>query len=107
MLLTFESSKEALSPNDKLKFRAKHVKGADERVEIRTSLFGAETLIIVYKNQKRQSEKWFSYDDHLDIRMSANGKLHFTFEEWTQLQQAVAEAAGILNPAPAGGDEFF
>ena len=108
MLLCFETPRKVkssdqcgpyepnMSTQDRIKFRAKHIKGADERIEIRTSQFGAETVIIIYKNQKT-SGQYFHYDDHLNIRMSSNSKMHFTLEDWAMLMQAVQEAREILG----------
>lgn len=85
-----------ISEQDRLKFRAKHIKGADERVEIRTGQFGSETLVIVCKNAKHHG-RYFAYDDHENIRISANGKMHFTFNDFALLNQAVQEARAVLG----------
>lgn len=109
MLLCFDPVKKAKDPQDcgryqpnmsdgdKEKFRARHVKGSDERIEIRTSRFGSETVIAVYRNPKRKDPRWFSYDDHDSIRISSNSKMHLTFEDWKLLLQAVDEARHILG----------
>ena len=85
-------------PNkDKTKLWAKHIRGADERIEIRTSQFGAETVIIVYKHRKLTHDSYMAYGDHWDVRISTNGKMHFSFNDWQLLNQAVEEARVILG----------
>lgn len=89
-----------MSEADTKKFKAKHITGDHERVEIRVSM-GVNVVIIVYK--KPYSVKWdYTKQDeyrkrHLDVQFSINGKLDITFEQWGQINQAIDEAKQILG----------
>jgi hypothetical protein len=39
-----------MSDEDRKRWKGKHIKGEDERIEIRKSLSGVQLLIVVYKN---------------------------------------------------------
>ena len=81
-----------MSEVDKAKWKAKLVKGADLRVEVRKTLQGrdatgayyAQILLVV-----RASE----------VVMSANGRMVFSTRDWHDLQHAVVEAAELLREA--------
>ncbi|MFA5153773.1 MAG: hypothetical protein WC554_14525 [Clostridia bacterium] len=110
-----------MSEKDKHRWKAKHVKGDNERIEIRKT-FTSQLLIVVYKKPyqpKRpefpeydgggkdfyweQANKIYSaaMDDyeksHRDVQMSMNGKLDLTFEEWEEMIEAINEARFILD----------
>lgn len=70
-----------MSQADKLKWKAKHIKGEDPRVEIRKTVGGTQVLIVVRLS---------------GIRMSANGPMLWTFLEWGDLQEAKEEALEVL-----------
>ena len=112
-----------MSNNDMIKFRAKHIKGKDERIEIKTLIGGANINIFVYKTPSNivypiyekiitaphgTSEHYKQYaeydnlrkqylDRHYFVRFSTNGKINITFEEWNKIIGAVEEAKQILN----------
>lgn len=92
-----------MSKADTEKWKAKHIRGKDERIEIRKTINGVNLLVIVYKHRK--DVKWNEggltdlkeyYSRHQDIQMSMNGKLDMTYDNWFDLQQAIREAIEIL-----------
>ena len=76
-----------MSRADMEKWKAKHVKGANERVEIRKTVNGTQMLIIVYKERRD------GVDHHENVQISANGKIQLSFAEWQEMTQAIEEAA--------------
>jgi len=80
-------------------WKAKHIRGENERVEIRKSIGGTQILIIVYKDIQFtpwnvDRSKWAK--NHQNIQISMNGKIDMEFHTWGEMQEAVAEAKGIL-----------
>lgn len=65
------------------KWKAKHITGKAERVEIRKSMKWINLVIIVYKNT--------------DVKMSTNGKLEMTLQEFRNIQIAIDEALNLMN----------
>jgi hypothetical protein len=109
-----------MSKEDKLKWKAKHIGGNDERIEIRKTLGGSQVLIIVYKEPyhppypeypetlytdsayhvnmakyKEKQKEW--YKRHEDIAISMNGKVNITFEEYAEMREAITEAKMLMN----------
>lgn len=89
-----------MSDADRKKWKGIHVKGTDERIEIRKTIGGTQLLVIVYKNVrfthwKENQAEW--YKNHNNVRMSMNGKLDMTFEEYDELTKVIEEAKEILN----------
>ncbi len=89
-----------MSKEDMNKWKAKHITGEEERVEIRKTIEGVQLVIIVYKkarpvkwNYKKQDE-WNKR--HQDVRMSMNGKLDLTWDDFWDMQEAVKEALEIM-----------
>jgi len=89
-----------MSKEDMNKWKAKHITGKEERVEIRKTIEGVQLVIIVYKkarpvkwNYKKQDE-WNKR--HQDVRMSMNGKLDLTWDDFWDMQEAVKEALEIM-----------
>lgn len=83
-----------MSISDMKNWKGKHIKGKDERIEIRKSIWGTQIVIIVYKNEL--------YDENVElyrkqIQISANGKMYLSLEEYNELQQVIDEAKTILN----------
>ena len=76
-----------MSTTDMEKWKAKHIKGADPRVEIRKTM-GSQVLIVV---------RISTGDDVSDIKMSCNGPIYMTFEQAQELQTAIQEAKEILT----------
>jgi hypothetical protein len=110
-----------MSDEDKNKWKAKHIKGDDERIEIRKSLNGVQILIVIYKNPFQPNKPVFpEYDGggkdfyweqanifyradckryakrHQNVQMSMNGKIDMTWDNWWDLTEAVKEALEIL-----------
>lgn len=77
-----------MSDADNKKWKAKHIKGSDERVEIRKSMSGTQVVIIVYKNITSK---------HDNIQISANGKIHMDLNIYNEFETAINEAKDILN----------
>jgi len=79
-----------MSEADKLAWKAKHIKGADPRVEIRKTLSSeqgyAQVLLMVRTS---------------GVVMSANGRMVFSIRDWHDLQHAVVEAAEVLQTKEA------
>jgi hypothetical protein len=110
-----------MSDVDMNKWKAKHIKGDDERIEIRKTIKGVQLLIIVYKKPYQPPKPEFpEYDGgskdfyweqanvfynqdckryakrHNDIQISMNGKLDLTFDNFWDIQEVVREAIEIL-----------
>lgn len=89
-----------MSEEDKNKWKAKHIKGDDERIEIRKTMNGVQVLIVVYK--KERPVKWNGHNQsewnkrHQNVQMSMNGKLDMTWDEFWDISEAVKEALEIL-----------
>jgi len=84
-----------MSEEDMDKWKAKHIKGQDERVEIKKNFGGTQAVIVVYKGcQEGNWREKISY--HENIQISANSKIHMSFDLWNEFQQAIAEAYKIL-----------
>jgi len=88
-----------MSPADMDRWKAKHIKGKDERVEIRKTFSSAQVVIIVYKDIRESS---FDRENgwkpgHENVHISANGKIQMSFQEWNDLITAVQEAKDILG----------
>lgn len=109
-----------MSEEDMKKFKAKHIKGEQERIEIKICIGGVNCNIFVYKNiynpkypkypeadygteaykeQKEEYEKKYNEwkNSHQNIKFSMNGKMNITFDEWNKINQAVEEAKKILK----------
>jgi hypothetical protein len=110
-----------MSKEDRYKWKAKHISGNDERVEIRKTLSGSQVLIIVYKNPyhppkpkypetrytdsayhvniakyHEKEKEW--YKRHETIKISMNGKVDLTLEEYSELKGAIMEAQMLMSP---------
>jgi len=104
-----------MSDDDMNKWKAKHIKGDDERIEIRKTIEGVQILIVVFKNAyqpkrpkypsnydnkevtlkyKEEQTEWFKR--HNNVRISMNGKLDMTWDNFFDMEQAVREAFEIL-----------
>jgi hypothetical protein len=91
-----------MSNEDMNLWKAKHIKGDDERIEIRKTIEGVQLLIVVYKKSK--VVKWnkgnCNHDEynkrHGNVRMSMNGKLDMSMDDYWDLTEAVKEAMEIL-----------
>ena len=88
-----------MSQEDNLKWKAKHIKGADERVEIRKSFhhsnkksypnninYACQVLIIVRKDSKEQP----------NVLISTNGKIAMGLSDFLDFKEAVQEALEVL-----------
>lgn len=110
-----------MSEVDMNKWKAKYIKGDDERIEIRKTINGVQLLIVVYKNKYQPPKPTFpEYDGgskdfywkqanifynqeckeyakrHQDIRISMNGKLDLTYDDFWDINEVVKEAFEIL-----------
>ena len=87
-----------MSQQDNEDWKAKHIRGEDERIEIRKSLRGVQMVIIVYRKVRKTNGDWREkYKDHNNVRISMNGKADMYFEEYDQMTQAIIEAKEILR----------
>lgn len=89
-----------MSKADREKWKGIHIKGTDERIEIRKTFHGVQVLIIVYKNVRFTDwsvnrNEWCNR--HNNVRISMNGKLDMTFEEYDELTKVIAEAKELLK----------
>lgn len=85
---------ENMSDDDKQKFKAKHIRGIDERVEIRVNLNGTQMVMKVFK--KKSDDSVVGYKRHEDVQISMNGKLNLSLKDWGSVTLAMAEAKQIL-----------
>ena len=89
-----------MSTADMKKWKAKHITGDDERIEIRKTFDGVQLLIVVYKNPKsvkydhKNIDNW--HKRHQSIKISMNGKLDMEWNDWWDLTEVVKEALEIL-----------
>jgi len=69
---------------DRLKWKAKHINGDDQRVEIRKTFeeTGAQVLAIVRKSSK----------DRPELTISTNSKIGMSLSDWFDFNEAVKEA---------------
>jgi hypothetical protein len=103
-ILSFEELKKPLSQKNKIKWRAKHIKGDNERIEIHKIINGTNIVIVVRKNPalSRPSglykyEPWKSYyEQQNEVKISMNGSLWLSFDEVKELNTAIIEAKDIL-----------
>lgn len=86
-----------MSKADMQKWKAKHIRGKDERVEIRKSINGVQLVVIVYKN-RRDGDWNAGISHHENVQISANGKIQLSFAGWQEMMQAVEEAKAVLFP---------
>ena len=86
-----------MSEADMKKWKAKHIKGADERIEIRKTLNGVQLLVVVYKTRKEtEGYGGIMRMEHENVQMSMNGKLQMSFAQYKELKEAISEAIVIL-----------
>jgi len=89
-----------MSKEDTLKWKAKHIRGDNERIEIRKTIEGVQLVVVIYKKPNpveydyRDIQAW--HNRHQDVRISMNGKLDMTWDNFWDLQEAVKEAFEIL-----------
>ena len=89
-----------MSQEDMFKWKAKHIKGDDERVEIRKSFhwtnnkpypnqvnYSAQMLIVIRKAPK---------NDQPEVLISTNGKMGMTLETCFDMNEAIKEAIEVL-----------
>jgi hypothetical protein len=88
-----------MSDEDADKFRGKlcGTKSGKPRVEIRTSRGGSQllcqvSLVGISDNEweERRGEKW-------NVRISSNGPVKLSFDDWNELNQCIAEAKAKLE----------
>lgn len=87
-----------MSKEDMDVWKAKHIKGDDERIEIRKTISGVQLLVVVYKRSRTTKTKnWRDRSrDHNDVRISMNGKLDMTYDEYYDMYEGIREATEIL-----------
>jgi len=91
-----------MSERDKLRWKAKHIKGKDERIEIRKTMHGISLVIVVSKNLKNETinpgtKLEFNSIAKRHVQISINGKLQMNFTDYEDFQQAIREAIEILS----------
>lgn len=85
-----------MSKEDMYRWKAKHIKGQDERIEIRKTIQGVQVLIIVYKHAVEGNWRE-GIQGHETIQISSNGKMQLTLQDWSEMQQAIIEARTIVG----------
>lgn len=79
-------------------WKGKHIKGKDERIEIRKTFYGTQMLIVVYKNRlDKEGYGGAMITQHENIQISMNSKLHLTWEDYKEFKEVIQEAELILN----------
>ena len=71
---------------DMKKWKAKHVRGKDPRVEIRVTVGRCVQVLIVVRGN--------------EVKMSMNGTAEFTNDQIRELDQAIREAQTVLGQMP-------
>ena len=89
-----------MSDEDCYKFKGKHIKGEDERIEIRKTFNSVQLLIVVFKDSKIVEYKSSNLKEyrkrHSEIQISMNGKLDITLEDYFDINEVITEAIEIL-----------
>jgi hypothetical protein len=89
-----------MSKEDTEKWKAKHIKGEDERIEIRKT-FSSQLVIIVYKRPREIDWKPGNFTEwaknHKNIKISVNGPIHLYWDDIIELLSAIEEAKDILG----------
>lgn len=90
-----------MSDADRDTYKAKWLrKGhADERIEIRKTFNGTQVVAVVFDKPDVRYIRGLAISEHLDVQLSANGKMDFTWDQWNELDKAVREAKNLLNSA--------
>lgn len=94
-----------MSEADMEKWKAKLVghKVGQPRVEIRKTA-GAQILIIVSLTGTEYPDKYGKVGgEDMNVQISANSQIHMTFEDFSHLQEAVAEARKALEDLKSKG----
>lgn len=87
-----------MTQQDNEDWKAKHIRGEDERIEIRKSIGYVQMVIIVYRKVRSTPGSWHAkINDHENVRISMNGKVNMSFNEYDQMTQAIIEAKEILR----------
>ena len=82
-----------MSTKDMHRWKAKHIKGNNERIEVRKTIGGCQMLLVILK-RPGSLRRW--EDPHV-MRLSANGTLKFNGKEVDEFIEAIAEARQILG----------
>lgn len=72
-----------MSEKDMYTWKGKHIKGDNERVEIRKTFDGVQGLIVVYKNES--------------MKISFNGSAKLNDIDWKDFIDVVREAKGVMK----------
>ena len=112
-----------MSEEDNERWKCKHIKGSNERIEIRRWIGGVNLVIFVYKDKfvhpmgdrpeyiycgkeghkKRNEEisEWnkLNKGNHEDFKMSMNGSMQLDFKDWEEITQMVQEARNYMKIA--------
>jgi hypothetical protein len=83
-----------MSKEDMYKWKAKHIKGSDERIEIRKTISGTQLLVIVKREGGFTDRNRYL---NTTVKMSMNGPLFMSNEDVSNLNLAINEAKEILN----------
>lgn len=83
-----------MSDEDKAKWKARHIKGLLERIEIRKTVDGTQLLLIAYKTPQQHHE----WEAPYSWKLSSNGSLRLSNHDMIELLEAIKEASAILNP---------
>jgi len=93
-----------MSEDDTKKWKGKHIKGEDERIEIRKTIGGTQLLIVVFKavrfaewvsGKAWKDQEW--YKNHNSVRISMNSKVDMTFDDYNEMTKVIEEAKTLLN----------
>lgn len=100
-----------MSKADNERWKAKHITGENERIEIRVSIHGVQVVIVVRKFAPVPYPKYAKYTDRMEvyeqqrkraleakdnIKISMNGSLWLSHADWRNMTTAVKEAEEIL-----------
>lgn len=88
-----------MSKEDRYKWKGKHIKGNNERVEVRKTFHGCNVLIIVYKLTSYifEPNKYNRNPPTFDIHISTNGAIKMTLSEYDELTKIIDECKEILS----------
>ena len=80
-------------------------KGQPEQcIEIRTEINRTAVVAVVYAKPDVRSLRGTTLTSHLDVKLSANGTVHLTWDQLSELTAAIHEAKALMSEDGPKGD---
>ena len=89
-----------MSDEDKKRWRARMIGGKRPRVEIRKELAGTKIVLVVTEIFEYTVQSYGRQEaENYNVRLSMNGPILATWQDWAKMQQAIVEARAVLAGA--------